>query len=169
MKPAQQFDIVGIGGGPAGICGANTAGIFGKRVALVEKLPEVGGAGINTGTIPEASMAGETEDSLGKKDIAYVVGRTRYMDDARGRIVGDESGLLLGVHVVGEQATELVHIGLVAMMSGSGAELFRRTCFNYPTLGDLYKYATYEAILKRDGLVADERERSARQEVLICP
>ena len=63
---------------------------------------------------------------------------------------------LLGVHVVGEQATELVHIGLVAMMSNSGAELFNRTCFNYPTPGDLYKYATYEAILKRDGLVADE-------------
>ena len=113
-------------------------------------------------TIPEASMAGETEDSLGAKGIAYVVGRARYMDNPRGQIVGDENGLLklifarddmrlLGVHVVGEQATELVHIGLVAMMSGSGAELFNRTCFNYPTLGDLYKYATYEAILKRDG------------------
>jgi NAD(P) transhydrogenase len=118
-------------------------------------------------TIPEASMAGETEDSLNSKGIDYVVGRARYMDNPRGQIIGDESGLLklifarddmrlLGVHVVGEQATELVHIGLVAMMSGSGAELFNRTCFNYPTLGDLYKYATYEAILKRDGLVADE-------------
>ena len=115
-------------------------------------------------TIPEASMAGETEDSLGAKGIAYVVGRARYMDNPRGQIVGDENGLLklifarddmrlLGVHVVGEQATELVHIGLVAMMSGSGADLFNRTCFNYPTLGDLYKYATYEAILKRDGLL----------------
>ena len=118
-------------------------------------------------TIPEASMAGETEDSLKAKGIAYVVGRARYMDNPRGQIVGDESGLLklifarddmrlLGVHVVGEQATELVHIGLVAMMSGSGAALFNRTCFNYPTLGDLYKYATYEAILKRGGVVADE-------------
>ena len=118
-------------------------------------------------TIPEASMAGETEDSLKSKGVDYVVGRARYMDNPRGQIVGDESGLLklifarddmrlLGVHVVGEQATELVHIGLVAMMSGSGAELFNRTCFNYPTLGDLYKYATYEAILKRDGVVADE-------------
>jgi NAD(P) transhydrogenase len=97
------------------------------------------------------------------------------MDNPRGQIVGDESGLLklifarddmrlLGVHVVGEQATELVHIGLVAMMSGCGAELFNRTCFNYPTLGDLYKYATYEAILKRDRLVADERA-SARPEI----
>ena len=120
-------------------------------------------------TIPEASMAGETEDSLKSKGVDYVVGRARYMDNSRGQIVGDENGLLklifarddmrlLGVHVVGEQATELVHIGLVAMMSGSGAALFNRTCFNYPTLGDLYKYATYEAILKRDGLVANENE-----------
>ena len=45
-------------------------------------------------------------------------------------------------------------------MSGSGAALFNRTCFNYPTLGDLYKYATYEAILKRDGVVPDERDRT---------
>src|SRR6266404_2523529 len=115
-------------------------------------------------TIPEASMAGETEESLKTKGIGYVVGRARYADNPRGEIIGDESGLLklifrqddmrlLGVHVVGEQATELVHIGLVAMMSESGAELFNRTCFNYPTLGDLYKYAAYEAILKREGLV----------------
>ena len=118
-------------------------------------------------TIPEASMVGETEESLKEKGIDYVVGRARYVDNPRGQIVGDENGLLklifarddmrlLGVHVVGEQATELVHIGLVAMMSGSGAQLFNRTCFNYPTLSDLYKYAAYEAMLKRDGLVDDE-------------
>lgn len=52
----KDFDAVVIGGGPAGICGANTAGIFGKRVALVEKLREVGGAGINTGTIPSKTL-----------------------------------------------------------------------------------------------------------------
>ena len=118
-------------------------------------------------TIPEASMAGETEESLKEKGIACVVGRARYADNARGQIVGDEAGLLklifarddmrlLGVHVVGEQATELVHIGLMAMMSNSGAELFNRTCFNYPTLGDLYKYATYEAMLKHKAMIADE-------------
>ncbi len=116
-------------------------------------------------TIPEASMAGETEEALKSKGVEYFVGRARYLDNSRGQIIGDENGLLklifarddmrlLGVHVVGEQATELVHIGLVAMMSGSGAELFNRTCFNYPTLGDLYKFATYDAILKRDGRVA---------------
>jgi NAD(P) transhydrogenase len=118
-------------------------------------------------TIPEASMAGETEESLKTKGIAYVVGRARYADNPRGQIIGDESGLLklifrqddmrlLGVHVVGEQATELVHLGLIAMMAEAGAELFNRTCFNYPTLGDLYKYATYAAMLKRDGLVVDD-------------
>ena len=63
---------------------------------------------------------------------------------------------LLGVHVVGEQATELVYLGLIAMMADAGADLFNRTCFNYPTLGDLYKYATYAAMLKRDGLVVDD-------------
>jgi NAD(P) transhydrogenase len=117
-------------------------------------------------TIPEASMAGETEETLKANGIAFVVGRARYADNPRGQIIGEESGLLklifarddmrlLGVHVVGEQATELVHIGLVAMMSNSGAELFSRTCFNYPTLGDLYKHATYEAILKKKKIVPD--------------
>jgi NAD(P) transhydrogenase len=55
---------------------------------------------------------------------------------------------LLGVHVIGEQATELVHLGLTAMLAGAGADLFNRACFNYPTLGDLYKYATYDALLQ---------------------
>jgi NAD(P) transhydrogenase len=120
-------------------------------------------------TIPEASMAGETEESLKAKGIACVVGRARYADNPRGQIIGDETGLLklifarddmrlLGVHVVGEQATELVHIGLMAMMSNAGAELLNRTCFNYPTLGDLYKYATYEAMLKHREMIADENK-----------
>src|SRR5450432_2082945 len=54
--PNHRFDLIGIGGGPAGICGATTAGVFGKRVALVEKLSEVGGAGINTGTMPSKTL-----------------------------------------------------------------------------------------------------------------
>src|SRR5438477_1318404 len=118
-------------------------------------------------TIPEASMAGETEESLKKNNIPYVVGRARYVDNPRGQIIGDESGLLklifrpedmrlLGVHVVGEQATELVHIGLIAMLAGVSASVFNRVCFNYPTLGELYKLATYEALLKRDGVVAND-------------
>jgi NAD(P) transhydrogenase len=115
-------------------------------------------------TIPEASMAGETEESLNEKNIHYVVGRARYADNPRGQIIGDEHGLLklifrredmrlLGVHVVGEQATEVVHIGLIAILAGVGASVFNRVCFNYPTLGELYKMATYEAILRRDGVL----------------
>ena len=65
---------------------------------------------------------------------------------------------LLGVHVVGEQATELVHIGLIAMLAGVGASVFNRACFNFPTLGDLYKYATYDALLKRAGIMANAGE-----------
>jgi NAD(P) transhydrogenase len=115
-------------------------------------------------TIPEASMAGETEEALKEKNIPYVVGRARYADNPRGQIMGDVHGLLkllfrredmrlLGVHVVGEQATEVIHIGLIAMAAGVGASVFNRVCFNYPTLGELYKMATYEAILRRDGVL----------------
>jgi len=111
-------------------------------------------------TIPEASCVGDTEAALIEKKIPYVAGRARYADLPRGDIMGDKGGFLkllfhrddlrlLGVHVLGEQATEVVHIGLVAMMAEATADLFNRTCFNYPTLGDLYKHAAYEAILQR--------------------
>jgi len=111
-------------------------------------------------TIPEASFVGATEESLIEKSTPYIVGRCRYSDIPRGDIIGDHVGFLkllfhrddmrlLGVHVMGEQATEVVHLGLLAMMMNATADLFNQTCFNYPTLGDLYKYATYDAILKR--------------------
>lgn len=109
-------------------------------------------------TIPEVSMVGDTEESLQQKGIEYLVGRAHYADNARGQIIGDRHGFLkllfrkgdlklLGAHVIGEQATEVIHIGLVAMMTNSGADLFDHTCFNYPTLGDLYKSAAYEVLL----------------------
>jgi NAD(P) transhydrogenase len=111
-------------------------------------------------TIPEASMAGETEAGLRAQGVDYIVGRARYADLPRGEIIGDQTGFLklifrrddmrlLGVHVMGEQATELVHIGLVALLSEASADLFNRACFNYPTLGDLYKYAAYDALVQR--------------------
>jgi len=109
-------------------------------------------------TIPEVSMIGETEETLRAKGVDYVAGRASYADNARGEIIGDTTGFikllfrrsdmkLLGAHAIGEQATELIHIGLVALMTNSGADLFDRTCFNYPTLGDLYKVAAYDALL----------------------
>lgn len=108
-------------------------------------------------TIPECSMAGETEETLVKKNIPHVCGRARYDTNARGQIIGDKDGFiklifhaetrkLLGVHVIGEQASELVHVGLVALLMGAGADLFIQTCFNYPTLTEIYKYATYDAL-----------------------
>ncbi len=111
-------------------------------------------------TIPEASMAGQTEDAVKESGVPYIVGKASYSDNPRGRMTGDQDGLLklifrrddmrlLGVHVVGEQATELVHIGLMALECGGDVELFNRVCFNYPTLGDLYKTAGYDAMMTR--------------------
>jgi NAD(P) transhydrogenase len=112
-------------------------------------------------TIPEASMAGATEAALVRDGVDFVAGRARYADIPRGEIIGDKSGFLkllfrredmrlLGVHIMGEQATELVHVGLMALLMDADAELFNRACFNYPTLGDLYKYAAYDAIARRE-------------------
>jgi NAD(P) transhydrogenase len=119
-------------------------------------------------TIPEVSMAGETEETLTQKGVDYIVGKTNYRNNARGQIVGDPEGMLkllfaaadmklLGVHVLGEQATELVHVGLTAMLAGATNELFIRTCYNYPTLAEMYKYATYDAMGKRDAAAALSR------------
>ena len=110
-------------------------------------------------TIPEAGMVGATEQALREKGIAYIVGRADYSQNSRGRIIGDEAGFLkllyraddlslLGIHAIGEQAVELVHIGLVAMSCGADANLFDKICFTYPTLDDLYKYASYDALMK---------------------
>jgi NAD(P) transhydrogenase len=108
-------------------------------------------------TIPEVSMAGETEESLQEKGMDYVAGRAHFRDNARGRIIGEQHGMLkllfsrddmmlLGVHVCGETATELVHQGLLALLAGAKADLFIDACFNYPTLSEAYKYATYDAL-----------------------
>ncbi|MGZ6134049.1 MAG: Si-specific NAD(P)(+) transhydrogenase [Myxococcaceae bacterium] len=114
-------------------------------------------------TIPELSMAGETEESCKQVGVDYVVGRAAYATNARGQIIGDGGGFLklifrredmklLGVHVIGEQASELVHVGLTALLCGAGAQLFIDTCYNYPTLSELYKYATYNAMAQRNPL-----------------
>jgi NAD(P) transhydrogenase len=108
-------------------------------------------------TIPEIGMVGETEEALKKKGIDYCVGRASYQNCARGRIIGDTAGFLklllakddkklLGVHVMGEQATDLVHIGLMAMLMEATADIFDGACFNLPTLSELYKFATFDAM-----------------------
>ena len=64
---------------------------------------------------------------------------------------------LLGVHVIGEQASELVHIGLTALLLGAGADLFIQMCFNYPTLSETFKYATYDALGQKANRAATTR------------
>lgn len=110
-------------------------------------------------TIPETSMAGASEEDLKRDGVDYVVGRARYDQNPRGTIIGDDGLLklifrrsdmrLLGVHVLGENASELVHVGLMGLLTESTGDLFIRACFNYPTLGDLFKYATYDAMGQR--------------------
>lgn len=111
-------------------------------------------------TIPECSMAGETEETMREKKLSFVSGRARYNANARGQIIGDKEGILklifhagdmrlAGVHVMGEQASELVHVGLCALLMNATSDLFINAAFNYPTLGDMYKYATYDALGRR--------------------
>jgi NAD(P) transhydrogenase len=108
-------------------------------------------------TIPEISAVGETEESCKEKGIDYVAGRARYANNARGQIAGDATGLLkllfrradrqlLGVHIIGESATELIHLGMMAVESGATIDLFIEFVFNYPTLSEMYKYAAYDGL-----------------------
>jgi NAD(P) transhydrogenase len=108
-------------------------------------------------TIPEVSCAGETEESCRERGIDHEVGRARYENNARGQITGDTNGLLklvfaradqklLGVHCVGESATELVHLGLMVLTAGGGIDTFIQAVFNFPTLSEMYKYAAYDGL-----------------------
>jgi NAD(P) transhydrogenase len=109
--------------------------------------------------IPEISMAGAPEHELTQKKVPYETGLARYREIARGQIVGDDSGLLkmlfhrqerrlLGVHVIGTGATELVHIGQAVLGLGGGLDYFLNTVFNYPTLAECYKVAALDAANK---------------------
>jgi NAD(P) transhydrogenase len=108
-------------------------------------------------TIPELSYVGASEEELRKRGADYVVGEAFMRDNGRGQIVGAESGVLkllvapdrkiLGVHILGPSATELIHLGAMAMMQGATIDLFAEAVFNYPTLSELYKYAAYDALV----------------------
>ena len=106
-------------------------------------------------TIPEISYVGKTEKEIQKENIPYIAGRAYFKDSARGQIIGDAQGMLkllvdsrneklLGVHIVGEQASELVHIGqLVMNLHGTVRDLVSNV-FNYPTLAECYKLAALD-------------------------
>ena len=109
--------------------------------------------------IPEFSMVGQPEHALTKAKVPYEVGIARYREIARGQILGDDSGFfkmlfdrndrkLLGVHIIGTGATELLHIGQAVLGLGGGLDYFLSTVFNYPTLAECYKVAALNAANK---------------------
>jgi NAD(P) transhydrogenase len=108
-------------------------------------------------TIPEISFIGKTEEQLTEEDVPYEVGVAYYREIARGQIRGDTTGRLklifhrenhsiLGVHVIGEGASELLHIGQAVMALGGTIEYFVDTVFNYPTLAECYKVAAFNGL-----------------------
>jgi NAD(P) transhydrogenase len=108
-------------------------------------------------TIPEVSMVGDTEAALRSKGIDYEVGRAALADNARARVMGESDGLLkllfraedrklLGVHILGERASEIVHVGLTAMQFGASIDAFIDAVYNYPTITEAYKYAAYDGL-----------------------
>lgn len=116
-------------------------------------------------TIPEISMVGASEESLRGSNARYLVGRGHFERNARAQITGDTSGMIkllfdpenrtvLGVHIIGERASELIHVGQMCMQFGGTLDAFIDNVFNFPTLSDAYKYAAY------DGLQAIERDRA---------
>jgi NAD(P) transhydrogenase len=109
--------------------------------------------------IPEISYVGFNEQELTASSIPYEVGLARYKEIARGQIIGDETGLLkllfhreteevLGVHIIGESATELIHIGQAVIALKGGLRYLRDVVFNYPTLAECYKVAALDGFNK---------------------
>jgi NAD(P) transhydrogenase len=108
-------------------------------------------------TIPEISTVGRNEEELTEQGIPYEIGKAQYREIARGQIIGDHTGLLklifdlnthelLGVHIIGEGASELVHIGQAVLAFKGKVEYFINNVFNYPTLAECYKTAAFDGI-----------------------
>ena len=108
-------------------------------------------------SIPQISMVGANEEELNQAEIPYTIGIARYKEIARGLLMGDETGMLkllfhlqtrevLGVHAIGEGATELIHIGQAVMAFHGKIDYFIDTVFNYPTLAECYKVAALDGM-----------------------
>lgn len=109
--------------------------------------------------IPEISYVGYNEQELTARNIPYEVGLARFKEIARGQIIGDSNGMLkvlfhretvevLGVHIIGESATELIHIGQAVIALHGGLKYLRDAVFNYPTLAECYKVAALDGYNK---------------------
>lgn len=114
-------------------------------------------------TVPEISMVGKSESQLTSESIPYEVGIARYEELAKGQMLGGTPGFLkilfcpktlviLGVHAIGEGATEIIHIGQVVMSMNGTLEYFRNAVFNYPTLAEAYRVAALNGLRKVEEL-----------------
>jgi NAD(P) transhydrogenase len=140
---------------------ASTAMDQGRRVALhaFGRAPTPPAAPLPMAiyTIPELSYVGETERQLQDRGADYAVGRASYRETARGRIIGDDYGMLkllvsrgdrrlLGVHIIGESASELIHVGQALMGCGGSVDRLAENVFNYPTLAECYRTAALDCL-----------------------
>jgi len=107
--------------------------------------------------IPEISMVGKGEEELTEEGVPYEIGKAEYREIARGTILGDSSGMLklifhsetkklLGVCIIGEGASELIHIGQAVIAMNGTIDYFIDTVFNYPTLAECYKTAAFDGV-----------------------
>ena len=110
-------------------------------------------------SVPEMSMVGGNEQELTEAGVPYEVGLARYREIARGTILGDDTGMLkllfhretgalLGTHIIGAEAAELIHIGQAVLSFGGTLDYFVDTVFNYPTLAECYKVAALDCYNK---------------------
>ncbi len=122
-----------------------------------ERMPDLFPYGIYT--IPEISMVGQTEETLTSNRVPYEVGIAKYSELAKSMMLGDEAGMLkllfdpqtrklLGVHALGQRATEIIHVGQAVLFYGGSVEYFRDMVFNYPTLAEAYKVAALDGLNK---------------------
>jgi NAD(P) transhydrogenase len=127
---------------------------FGEPARELQSLQPIG-----IYTVPEISYCGKTEAELTTEAVPYEVGTSRYRELARGAIIGDSYGMLkllvstedrtlLGVHVFGTNATDLVHIGQAIMGCGGTVDYLVDTVLNYPTLSEAYKVAALDVTNK---------------------
>jgi NAD(P) transhydrogenase len=116
-------------------------------------------------------MVGRHEEELTAAGVPYEVGKAQYREIARGHIIGDFTGLLkiifradtrelLGVHIIGEGASELIHIGQAVLAFAGKVDYFINTVFNYPTLAECYKTAAFDGV-NRMGLPVHATEQPA--------
>ena len=131
-------------------------------------------------TIPEVSSVGDTEETLKEQGHSYVVGRASLEANARANLIGEavgflkliadaDNGRILGVHCIGPHASELVHTGAAVMAHRGDLQYFIEAVFNYPTLGEVYKYAAYDALdrmrERREGNVWPFERPAARSQI----